>query len=191
MNRRGLALVSVATLAAAAGGVWRWRQEAAQGELASVPESAPGADAGVRASAAFSLWDQQVERLDGSTLALSSLRGRRLLVNFWATWCPPCVREMPLFEQFHREHGGAANARAWQVLGLAIDRREAVAAFLQRQPVSYPIGLAGLDGTQWSRELGNDKGGLPFTVAFDAQGRVLQRKLGEISEMELKAWAAL
>jgi thiol-disulfide isomerase/thioredoxin len=180
MKRRQLLLTGgVAAAAVAGGAAWRWRAE-----RASQPGDGPeGADL-----PAF--WQHSVEGMDGQPLPLRSLLGQPLLVNFWATWCPPCIREMPIIDRFHREFGAARGNQAWRVLGLAIDRREPVADFLARQPVGYLIAMAGLEGTEWSRALGNERGGLPFSVAFDARGRIRHRKLGEISEAELRAWAS-
>lgn len=180
MNRRNWAIGAVASAAAAAGVLWRLREDRLGSGAAPI-------GAGDPALAAF--WAHSAERVDGSQLALASLRGRRLIVNFWATWCPPCIREMPLLDRFHREFGASSDPKGWTVLGLAIDRREAVVEFLAKHPVGYPIALAGLEGSQWSRALGNDKGGLPFTVAIDARGWIAARKLGELSQAELRAWA--
>lgn len=132
--------------------------------------------------------DFTLTTLTGETFALSDLRGKPVVLNFWATWCPPCIREMPLLDRFHREFGASSDPKGWTVLGLAIDRRDAVVEFLAKQPVAYPIALAGLEGSQWSRALGNDRGGLPFTVAIDASGWISARKLGELSEAELRTW---
>jgi thiol-disulfide isomerase/thioredoxin len=107
-------------------------------------------------------------------------------MNFWATWCPPCVKEMPLLDQFHRQH----RAAGWQVVGLAVDGPTPVRQFLARVPVGFAIGLAGFDGTELSRRLGNERGALPFTVVFGKEGRVLHRKLGEVTPEELATWAA-
>ena len=181
MRRRQMAGMAAIALGAAAAGAW-WRirgLESPPSGGAALPQ--PGAQA---PAAAGDFWSHTVERPDGSPLALARFRGRPLLVNFWATWCPPCIREMPLIDNFARSQG----ASGWQVLGLAIDKREAVADFLRKQPVSYAIGLAGFEGSQWSRDLGNATGALPFTVVFDAQGQVRQRKLGEVSAAELAAW---
>jgi hypothetical protein len=93
---------------------------------------------------------------------------------------------MPLLDRFYREHA----AKGLQVLGLAVDQPSAVRTFLQRTPVSFPIGLAGLDGTELSRALGNQVGGLPFSVLLGVDGRVRERRMGRISEADLKAWAA-
>ena len=123
-------------------------------------------------------------RPDGGALQLTDFDGHTLLLNFWATWCPPCVTELPLLDSFHREQA----ARGWRVVGLAVDQGPAVAEFLARHPVSFPIGLAGLEGVGWSRRLGNTTGALPFTVVFDRDGIPVDRKLGAITREDLTAW---
>lgn len=132
-------------------------------------------------------WSQSWDQPDGQPLAAADLRGRPLLVNFWATWCPPCVEELPLLDQFFQSH----QAQGWQVLGLAIDQPSAVRAFLARRPLAFPIGLAGLGGTELSRELGNSNGGLPFSVLFDRTGRLVERKLGRLHAEDLARWQQL
>jgi hypothetical protein len=94
------------------------------------------------------------------------------------------VREMPEIDRFYRNH----QSKGIQVLGLAIDSPTPVREFLSRVKVSFPIGLAGLDGTELVRQLGNERGGLPFTVALTAEGYVLKTKLGETSYEELAGW---
>ncbi len=131
------------------------------------------------------LWGLSFPRPDGGELQMASLRGRPLVLNFWATWCPPCVKEMPEFDRFHREF----SARGWQVLGLAVDSAGPVREFLARAPVGYTIGLAGFEGTEVSKRLGNEQGALPFTALVDAKGRVLQRRLGQTHFQELADWA--
>ncbi len=131
------------------------------------------------------LWSMRFPTPQGGELRMSELRGRPLIVNFWATWCPPCVREMPTLDAFQRRWAG----RGWQVLGLALDNAQAVREFLGRTPVSFHIALAGMAGTELSRQLGNRTAALPFTVVLDAQGIVRHRKHGETQESELEAWA--
>lgn len=168
------ALLGAAAAAAVAGGLgWaRWREQRAAEALALADDGG--------------LWGLRFARPEGGELVLAELRGRPTVLNFWATWCAPCVQEMPELDRFHREF----SARGWQVVGLAVDGPTPVRQFLARQPVSFPIGLAGLDGTDLSRRLGNPAGSLPFSVVFDAQGRPGQRKLGQTSFDELARWAS-
>jgi thiol-disulfide isomerase/thioredoxin len=164
-------LTAGVALAAVAGGAWF-----ASSRRSTAPAADPGAEA---------LWSQGFDTPDGGRLAMSALRGKPLLINFWATWCAPCVREMPEIDRFYRDF----SPKGWQVLGLAIDGPTPVREFLGRIKVGFAIGLAGLEGTELARQLGNERGGLPFTVAFDAAGRLVQRKLGETSYDELAGWA--
>jgi len=191
MNRRALTLAAVALGAGATGLLWRSRQDASPalgaGEQAG-HSSAPAATVGTAPEA--SLWSQSVERVDGTTWSLSTLRGQPVIVNFWATWCPPCVREMPMLDRFIQGQRPTAGQARWRMLGLAVDRREAVTRFLEQNPVSYDIAVASLEAIAWSRTLGNASGGLPFTVAFNLQGHPIYQKVGEISETELRSWTA-
>ncbi len=132
-------------------------------------------------------WSQRFEQPGGGELAFASLRGAPLLLNFWATWCPPCIREMPLIDEFHRQQ----QARGWNVVGLAIDSPTPVREFLARRPVGFPIGLAGLDGSELARTLGNPEGSLPFTVVLGRDARVIERKLGALKPADLARWASL
>lgn len=170
MNRRHLLLYAGAAGTAALAGAglawWRWRP----------------ADPAAGASAA--LFAQTFDAPDGRQLALRQFAGRPLVVNFWATWCPPCVREMPELDRFHRSH----RSLGWQVLGVAIDRPEAVREFLIKVPVSFPIAIAGFAGTELGKALGNTTGALPFTVALNAAGEITHRKLGETRYDELLSW---
>jgi thiol-disulfide isomerase/thioredoxin len=127
------------------------------------------------------------ETPDGAQLSLSVMRGRPLLINFWATWCPPCVEELPLLDSFFREN----KSNGWQVIGLAVDRLEPVQAFLARQSLGFPIALAGMAGISLSKSMGNVGGGLPFTVVLGANGTMLERKIGKVSPQDLARWHGL
>lgn len=169
-TRRGLLCGGVAVIAAAAGiGGAFWRNRASK-------------QGGERLDEAF--WSQRFDRPEGGELLLASLRGKPLLINFWATWCPPCVEEMPMIDAFSRENG----ANGWQVVGLAIDQPSAVRKFLEKTPVTYPIGLAGLQGTELVKNLGNTSGGLPFTLFIDGSGSVAARKMGRLDPSDLQTW---
>jgi thiol-disulfide isomerase/thioredoxin len=168
--RRRWLVAGVAALAGAAGGGlawWRNRPGAADDE------------------AVQRMWGLAFDQPQGGTLAMASLKGKPLLVNFWATWCPPCVEEMPLLDAFYREHA----AKGWQVVGLAIDQPSSVRTFLQRTRVTFPIGLAGLEGTELTRSLGNQTGGLPFTVVLGPDGSVRERRMGQVTARDLKDWS--
>ena len=141
----------------------------------------------MEAGAEQALWKMEFERPEGGALAMQTLAGKPLLLNFWATWCPPCVEELPMIDAFFREH----HPRGWQVVGLAIDQPSAVRKFLSQVPLQFPTGMAGLGGTDLSRSLGNLTGGLPFTVVFGANGRVLHRKMGQITVDDLQNWSKL
>jgi len=130
-------------------------------------------------------WAMRFPQPGGGELVMADRRGRPLLLNFWATWCAPCIKEMPTLDRFQRDHA----ADGWQVVGLAIDSPTPVREFLQRTPVSFAIGLAGMEGAELAEKLGNPMGALPYTVVFDAHGRVAQRKLGITDAAELNAWA--
>ena len=171
-RREWLWAAGVAAMAAAGGAgyaVWKQRQ-----------------DDGSFAAAEAALWRSRFEAPDGPSWSPADFDGRALIVNFWATWCPRCLREMPALERFQRSHG----ARGWQVIGLAADKLLPVRDYLKRAPVSFPIGMIGLEGIELSRQLGNRIGGLPFTLVIDSRRRVVARQLGETTDAHLTRWAA-
>jgi thiol-disulfide isomerase/thioredoxin len=128
----------------------------------------------------------QFERPEGGKLVMANFRGKPLLINFWATWCVPCIRELPALQRFQREQA----TRGWQVLALAVDQPVPVLEFIARVKLELTVALAGIDGLEWQRAVGNSAGGLPFSVVLDAAGRVRQRKLGETTHEDLTRWAA-
>ena len=130
--------------------------------------------------------DLVLTALDGAPMPLGAFRGRPLLVNVWASWCGPCVEEMPELAAFYREQGD----NGIQVIGLALDTPEAVADFLTRIPVHYPIAIDQPGPTDASVALGNERGLLPYTVLIDADGVVIKRKLGPFKHGEIAGWAS-
>ncbi len=129
-------------------------------------------------------WQLKFTAPDGTALSMHTLRGKRLLLNFWASWCPPCIEELPLLSAFYKENV----ANGWQVLGLAVDEPDPVKRFLAHAPVSFPVGVAGISGVQLSKSLGNLIGGLPFTVVLDQNAQIVHRKMGKVTFEELHAW---
>ena len=130
------------------------------------------------------IWQRKWPTANGVELQLAQFRGKPLVLNFWATWCPPCIEEMPLLDGFYRQN----SASAWNVLGLAVDKLSAVELFLPQHPVTFPIAVVGLEGLDLARILGNLSGALPFTVVILADGSVLQRKMGKVSEIDMQRW---
>lgn len=132
--------------------------------------------------------DFQLSDLTGREIHSSSWAGKVLVLNYWATWCPPCLREMPLFAEAQERYADAG----LQVVGIAIDKREDVASFMAANPVAYPILLGDTDAIELSRRLGNRMQGLPFTVIFDRSGKRVHAQVGEVTESSLgKQLAAL
>lgn len=170
-NRRTwLAATAVAALAAGVAGGW-WHRAGRQSGVAGEPLPPD-------------FWSHRFDTPAGPPLALAPLQGRPLLINFWATWCPPCVKEMPDLARFHQDHA----SQGWQVVGLAIDGPTPVRQFLSRSPVPFPIGLAGFGGTELASALGNTTGGLPFSVVIDRNGRLRERKMGATDLPQLNQW---
>ncbi|MDR2128040.1 MAG: TlpA family protein disulfide reductase [Burkholderiaceae bacterium] len=145
-----------------------------------------GGAADALADAVDALWQARFSTPDGQAmLALKSLKGSPALINFWATWCAPCVDELPLLDGFFAKN----KANGLQVAGLAMDRPDAVARFLARAPVAYPVGIVpAAQGLALMKRLGNPAGGLPFTLALDGQGVLRKRKLGAIQAADLPTW---
>jgi thiol-disulfide isomerase/thioredoxin len=163
---------SIAALAAASGAsVALWRHQLAE------PQD----------DALAALWALQLETVDGQLFSMSSLRGKPLVLNFWATWCPPCIDELPLLEQFYLKN----NAKSWQMIAIAVDNAKAVKQFLAKMPLSFPAPLAGLGGTELSRSLGNVSGGLPFTVVINGAGDVALRHMGKLSAEQISDFVLL
>jgi thiol-disulfide isomerase/thioredoxin len=188
MKRRTWVLTGGAVVAGAAGMAWRQAQDQAQ-DRAQQRDAAQAAQAASKAenseNGANSLWAMQFTQPDDKPLAMASLRGKPLLLNFWGTWCPPCIKEMPELDRFAKQFASAG----WRVLGLAVDNPSAVREFLARTPVSYTIAMAGFEGSALTRKLGNSQGGLPFTVALSSAGAVVQQKAGATDFEELSRWA--
>jgi thiol-disulfide isomerase/thioredoxin len=162
--RRALLFVVVSAMAAAAG-YWVAKSSRAPAETAT----------GV---VEFTLPD-----LDNRPQAVSQWRGKLVLVNFWATWCPPCREEIPLFVEFQRQYA----ARGLQIVGVAIDQRGPVSEFARREGMNYPQLLGGDTGLALMAELGNRTGSLPYSVVLAPDGSVSGRKLGAYQRGELES----
>ena len=176
MNRRNMLYGGVAAAAALAGaGAAWWKFQPHD----TTPEALT--------EVAESFWTLSFDTPDGKPLPMSNFRGKLLLVNFWATWCPPCVEELPLLDFFYQEN----KDKNLQVVGLAVDQPSVVRTWLKTRPLNFPVGMAGLGGTELSKSLGNKSGSLPFTVVFSPSGVLLHRKVGKVTPEELVQWTHL
>lgn len=117
----------------------------------------------------------------GQPYELKQLEGRTVVINFWATWCPPCVEEMPDLERLYP----ALRANKIEMIGIGIDSPSNVREFLQKRSFSYPLLVAGAQGADLARLLGNPAGSLPYTVVLDPDGSVRWSKLGRVTPEEL------
>ena len=119
---------------------------------------------------------------DGKSADIEQWRGKVLVVTFWAFWCPPCVEEMPTLDKLQAEFKG----QNVLFVGIGIDSPSNIREFLEKTPVSYPIVIGGLEGSNLSKQMGNSQGALPYTIVINAQGKATSSKLGKISEEELR-----
>lgn len=117
----------------------------------------------------------------GANQSMSQWRGKILVVNFWATWCPPCREEMPAFSRLAEKHA----ANGVQFVGISIDTLNNVLDFQKRTPVSYPLLIGTMETVQNTIPLGNNAQALPFTAIFDRSGVLHSVKLGRLAEAEL------
>ncbi|MDR0183810.1 TlpA disulfide reductase family protein [Lysobacter arvi] len=125
--------------------------------------------------------------LDGRSIELpTAYAGRPVLVNLWASWCGPCIEEMPELDRF----AAAQGANGTQVVGIALDDPAAVDAFLKRVPVRYPILLDEPGPRDAGVQLGNPKGVLPYTALVAADGRLIKQKIGPFQHGEIDNWVA-
>jgi peroxiredoxin len=162
-RREVLVLVGVGALAAIAGvlaGPW----------LSDTP-----GDAGKLATA-------RLTDLSGKARSLSEWQGRILVINFWATWCPPCREEIPALV---RARDGM-QASGVEFVGIAIDQVAKVQEFARNVHISYPLLMADASGLELVRALGNPSGGLPFTVVLDRKGVIAHRNLGAITQQKIE-----
>ncbi len=120
--------------------------------------------------------------LDGNRKPLTAWQGKLILLNFWATWCPPCREEIPLFISLQERYG----AQGLQIIGVAIDRGEAVTRFRDEMGVNYPLLLGGEEALSTMRLYGNALGVLPYSVVIDPQGRTVASKTGAYRPAELE-----
>ena len=153
----------------------------------AISVSAPEPPAGVSvASRGQSIPAIELPGLDGQPTSLASLQaGRPMLVNVWASWCGPCIEEMPELQRFATAQG----ANGVQVVGIALDEVTNVRDFLSKVQVSYPILIDAAGPADAGVRLGNPKGVLPYSILVSADGILLKQRIGPFVHGEIDAWA--
>jgi peroxiredoxin len=121
---------------------------------------------------AFTLLD-----VEDKPRSISDWDGQVILVNFWATWCPPCVREIPAFNQLYESY----KDKGFTIIGIALDNKQDVIDFIDPMSVEYPILLGDQQGIKLTQDYGNRLGVLPFSVIIDRQGRIIERHRNEMT----------
>ncbi|ALN89802.1 TlpA family protein disulfide reductase [Lysobacter gummosus] len=145
----------------------------------------PPADLAVAARGA-AMPPLRLQGLDKQPVQLpQAYAGRPILINIWASWCGPCIKEMPELSRYAKGQG----ADGTQVVGIALDNAADVAAFLQRVPVGYPILLDTPGPRDAGVQLGNLKGVLPYSVLIGADGKLVKQRIGPFEDGEIEGWA--
>ena len=121
--------------------------------------------------------------VSGKQHSSSEWQGRVLVINFWATWCPPCREEIPDFIALQKNLG----EKGLQFIGIAIEELQPVAEYLQNMDDNYPMLIAGDNGVGLSIRMGNLLQAVPFTIVVNRQGQIVHRQPGEFSREDLLA----
>ena len=163
-----VALVALA-LGAVAGRLWR------------EPPPVPALDTGEGVTVGEPMPDFRHVDINGQFVSAGDFAGQPVLINFWATWCAPCVREMPMFQDYAETKAGQL-----ELVGIAIDEPGNVREFVEELGISYSILIGTTDVMQTQEAFGNANGMLPYTVFVDAEGIVRWQHLGEVKPEHLE-----
>lgn len=176
--RRALLMAGIGGVAAAAGYfVNAWR----------IGAVGPGGHVGAAdGDVAATILGSTLHTLDGVPQTLAGLRGKILVINYWATWCAPCREEIPLFVRLQQEY----ETKGVQFVGIAVDQADKVRDFAQEFKINYPLLIAGIDAVELSRKAGNKAGVLPYTLVLDRTGKIAASLVGGLSEARMRAQLA-
>ncbi|HUL41764.1 MAG TPA: TlpA disulfide reductase family protein [Burkholderiales bacterium] len=128
-------------------------------------------------SASQTLFGSTLRDLKGNDQPFEQWRGKVLVVNFWATWCPPCKKEIPQFikvQEKYRSHGLV-------IVGVALDKKDAVSAYAADIGINYPLLIGGFGVMDLTRKAGNNAGALPFTLIIDRTGKIVATRYGGLT----------
>ena len=175
-----LAVVALAMLSGTAGYITHRALTTELPATVSATPASPTQQAGLNAAPAAPAapLEWRFENVDGEQQALARYRGELTVVNFWATWCPPCLKEIPAFVRIQENYAD----KGVRFIGVALDQRQAVEPFLAERSVNYPMLIGDDRVIKLMQILGNEIGGLPYTVVFAADGEVIYRHQGEWEE---------
>ena len=173
-----VAVVLAAALAGAAGYWWFATHDSA--EVPAISEVAAPAVPAAPTQLADTVPTFQLADRAGDLRSLQDWAGKALIVNFWATWCAPCRREIPLLQQIARERA----ADGFEVIGIAVDFRDKVLAYADEMQIGYPILIGEQDALDAAAAFGVEAIGFPFTIFSDRQGRIVYAQMGELHEAE-------
>lgn len=148
----------------------------------ALKDSTPPATSVAQPDASSTLFNASFDDLNGKKQPLSQWRGKVLVVNFWATWCPPCIKEIPVFIELQKAYGD----QDFQIIGIAVDNKEAVSEFAEQMGINYPSLLAEVDGIGLVKRFGNGIGALPYTVIINREGEISDTIRGELSKLEVE-----
>jgi thiol-disulfide isomerase/thioredoxin len=134
------------------------------------------------AAAAGTLMQAALPDLSGQAQRIDQWKGRVLVVNFWATWCPPCREEIPAFIRTQEKLG----PKGLQIVGIAVDQLDKVKPYAAEMRINYPVLVGDLEAIELARQAGNRLGGLPYTIILDRKGNVVKTELGGVNQEKLE-----
>jgi thiol-disulfide isomerase/thioredoxin len=132
-------------------------------------------------SATSTLPEFNLPDLSGRQHNISEWKGKVLVINFWATWCPPCLKEIPDFMALQQQYAD----KNVQFIGIALEDKEPVAEYAATTKINYPVLLGGDNGITLAQQLGNNVDAVPYTLIVDRQGQIIHRHPGELSKEQL------
>ena len=176
---KNAAIAAAVVVAGLAGAVAYVAYDQLKSRTAQTSTPAPAA-AGPASQLVETLPQFQLADRAGQMRSLQDWPDQALIVNFWATWCAPCRREIPLLQQLQRDHAG----EGFQVIGIAVDFRDKVLAYADEMKIEYPLLIGEQEALDAAAAFGMTTVGLPFTVFSDRRGRIVTAHLGELTAAE-------
>ncbi|MDR3391465.1 MAG: TlpA disulfide reductase family protein [Sulfuriferula sp.] len=132
------------------------------------------------------IFNTRLPDLAGVSQPIAQWRGKVLVINFWATWCPPCRQEIPEFIQLQKQYG----AQGLQFIGIALDEKAKIQSYVDEAGINYPVLVGDLEAVALSQTSGNRLGGLPYTVIIDRNGKIIATEVGGLTGPKLTAIVA-